>query len=426
MKKKPDQLRINAGFQEDARGLMFFDEHTAKITDLSGVRLLHCGVDTVRQLYRGVVRPEVLAIFDEKPGLVTFAGYRWHSGRVSRDSGYQYKLQNADLGLILLIKNFNSKADSFGTHLKIEVSPHAVDGRSPARLQDQLDHLAGEVLSNAERNQCAVHIALDVQGWVPPSDFQARLHCKAQSQRRLDGVKSLGWEETSAVYGRGQSFLFGSAGGLQLAVYNKTLQARSIDKLDYWEGVWRRRDSFDECDPLNYDPAQPVFRIELRFHHSIVAQFASGSCSVHDGDFLNTHDFDGIAPHLDGLFQYGLENFRYLSRPGQFDPFWSLLRQDARVSVEVDSLLDETHYKRHYKTARGFSGKSVDLLMGNFISLAARHQIGAKKAFEAIQQLPVWPVILDHYQSKELTVRDIYKKIKESLEERNVRWGMAV
>ena len=134
-----DQIRVDHQFKESATGRVFFDQKTAKITDLTKVRLLRCGVDTVRQLYRGMIRPEIMALF-EKPGtLVDFAGQRWHSGRVGRDSGYQYKLQNADLGIILLVKNFNAKLDCIGPHLKIEVSPHAIDSLSPERLQARLD-----------------------------------------------------------------------------------------------------------------------------------------------------------------------------------------------------------------------------------------------------------------------------------------------
>ena len=59
---------------EDSRSRLFVDPGTARIADLSNVRLLHCGVDTVRQLYRGLIRPEVMALF-EKPGvMVEFAG----------------------------------------------------------------------------------------------------------------------------------------------------------------------------------------------------------------------------------------------------------------------------------------------------------------------------------------------------------------
>lgn len=56
----------------------------------------------------------------------------------------------------------------------------------------------------------------------------------------------------------------GSAGGVQLAIYNKTEQAHATDKLDYWESVWKRRDSFDDSDPDNYNPDQDVWRVELR------------------------------------------------------------------------------------------------------------------------------------------------------------------
>src|SRR5690606_6757142 len=104
-------------------------------------------------------------------------------------------------------------------------------------------------------------------------------------------------------------------GGIQLAIYNKTLQARATDKLDYWEGVWRRRDSFDEGDPLNYDPEQPVWRIELRYHHSIVQQLASGSVDVRTGEPIETDSYSAFAGHLDGLWRYGLSQFKLLARP---------------------------------------------------------------------------------------------------------------
>lgn len=87
-----DQLRVDNEFNESATGRLFFDDKTAVFTDLSKVRLLRCGVDTVRQLYRGLIRPEIMALFETPGAIVNFAGQRWHSGRVGRDSGYQYKL----------------------------------------------------------------------------------------------------------------------------------------------------------------------------------------------------------------------------------------------------------------------------------------------------------------------------------------------
>ncbi len=129
---------------------------------------------------------------------------------------------------------------------------------------------------------------------------------------------------------------------------------------------------------------------------------------------------------MDGLWRYGLGQFKLLARPGYFQPIWTLIREDVRVDLPVDSLLDETEYKRYYKTSRGFSGKNVELFLGNFVSLLARERVGAKKAFDRLQDWECWPVIRDHYAAKEMTEHDIYKHIKALLEERSVRWGRAV
>ena len=324
-----DQRRLDREFKETPTGRLFFDSMTARITDLSNIRILACSVDTVRQLYRGLIRPEVMSLFHKPGTIVDFAGQRWHSGRVSKDSGYQYKLQNADLGFILLVKNFNAKIENIGPHLKIEVSPHAIDTFSPERLQARMDFYAEQILTNIERNQCAVHLALDLQGWQPPADLVARMHCRARAARDISGIKEIQWTLESATYGKGQSYLFGSAGGVQLGIYNKTEQARAIDKLDYWENVWRRRDSFDEADPDNYNPAQDVWRVELRYHHSIIQQFASGSFDLQTGSTIQTDSYAAFAPHLDGLWRYGLRQFKLLARPGYFEPIWTLIREDV-------------------------------------------------------------------------------------------------
>lgn len=405
---------------------IFLDPETTRILDLSAVRLLRCGVDTVRQLYRGMIRPEIMALFDKPGTLVDFAGQRWHSGRVGRDSGYQYKLQNADLGIILLVKNFNATLENVGPHLKIEVSPHTIDNLSPERLQARLDFYASELMTHVQVNQCAVHLALDLQGWEPSDDLVQNMHCRARAMRDISGIKELNWTLESATYGRGQSYIFGSVSGVQLAIYNKTLQARATDKLDYWESVWRRRDSFDDQDPDNYNPAQPVWRVELRFHHSVIQQFASGSLDVKTGKLIDTRTFEAFAGHLDGLWRYGLGQFKLLDRPGYFAPIWTLFREDVRVDLPVDSLLDDTEYKRYYKTSRGFSGKNVELFLGNFVSLLARERVGARKAFYRLKDWECWPVIRDHYAAKGMDEDRLYQHIKGILEERHVRWGRAV
>ncbi len=427
MRKAVDQIRVDLqSGQECPHSRLFFDPKAARMTNLSKVRLLGCRVDTVRQLYRGMVRPEVLALFEES-GLVSFVGHQWHAGRVSRDSGYQYKLQNNDLGFVLLLKNFNVKADVIGAHMKIEVSPHAIQSSPPDVLQEWMDRFAKAALECMEANQCAVHLALDVQGWQPPKDLMDRLLCRARTRRSITGISEVFYDGEAVSYGNGQSFLFGSASGMQLAIYNKSLQAYSIDKLDYWQSVWKTMDNpFAPDDDQNYDAKAPVWRVELRFHHSIVQQFADGSASMDTGAMIDSRTYRELAPHLDGLFQYGLESFRLCSSKGVFDAFWTLLRQDTKVSVPAVSLAGRTHYKRHYKTSQGFSGKNVDLFLGNFISLVARERVGAKKAFASLRNWECWPVIRDHYADKGMDERALYKRIKQLLEERIVRWGRAV
>lgn len=248
-------LEENGDFHKSPKGMLFMDPLNGQFTDLSGVRILRCGVDTVRQLYNGKLRPEVMALFDLSVDVVEFAGYEWSKGRIGRDSGYQYRLQNAEMGLILLIKNHNIKVDTIGSHLKIEVSPHAIDGADPRILQGVLDDLAAAVLSHCETNQAAVHIALDVQGWTPPADLVDRMHCRSRRVRQISGIERIEFDGNASVYGRGETYMFGSANGLQLSIYNKTLQARATDKLDYWESVWAtlNGDPFGDGDPA-YNP----------------------------------------------------------------------------------------------------------------------------------------------------------------------------
>lgn len=271
-----------------------------------------------------------------------------------------------------------------------------------------------------------MHIALDLQGWAPPADLVARMHCRARAIRDISGINEIQWTLESATYGKGQSFLFGSAGSVQLGIYNKTLQARAHDKLDYWEQVWKRRDSFDSSDPQNYNPDQDVWRVELRYHHSVIQQFASGSVDLQSGQIIESNSYSAFAPHLDGLWRYGLRQFKLLARPGYFEPIWTLIRDDVRVDLPVDSLVEKTEYRRSYKTSRGFSGKNVELFLGNFVSLLARERVGASRAFHRLKDWECWPVIRDHYAAKGMDEGALYKHIKGILEERHIRWGRAV
>lgn len=423
MKKPKHYQRLNADLSPDDKGRFFIDAKEPAFCDLSAVNILRCGVDTVRQLYRGVLKPGILTLFDKE--FAFLGGYEWATGRISRDSGYQYRLQNADLGLILLVKNFNVKIDSPGPHLKVEVSPHLIDEKSPKQLQVMIDALAHELLDTVDYNQSAVHLAIDVQGWEPPADIVARMHCRSRAVRQFDGVDTVDFAGLSCTYGRGETYMFGSASGLQLCIYNKTLQAKATDKLDFWESVWRSQGNpFDDEDPSNYNSELPVWRVEFRFHHSVVQQFSEGSTI--GGKAAGFQNFAELAPHLDGLLQYGFDAFKLLHRPGYYAPIWTLLAQDVRVQCGVDSFLDDTDYQRYYKTSSGFSGKNIELLLGNAISLAARERLTAEETVNALKTLPFWDTIAKFYDDKGKDEAALIEHIAKLLKERYLRWGRAV
>lgn len=405
-------IELDDDLQESPWGKLFVDPATGLTFDLRNVEVVHFGTDTIRQLYKGQIQPDVLGLFDEQ-GIVSFAGERWSAGRIGRDSGYQFRLQNADLGIILLIKSFHAQKDAIGPHLKIEVSPHCIRSHTPDSLQAFINQLAEQVLIRPQAEQCAVHIAMDIQGWKPPKDFETRLHCRSRKVRSYHGIDSVEFDTSSAVYGRGESFLFGSPASIQLAVYDKTAEAKLRDKLDYWRSVWSEKDT--------YDDEQGVYRIELRFHHSVVQQFSEGSVDQTTGEILNFHDYATLYDHLDALWRYGCESYKYLHRPGLYDPFWTLISRQA-YPLETETV----DYKRYYKSASGYSGKNVELLLGNFISCAARHRMSHCQAWKALESLPFFDLILDHYRDKGKKTWELKKHVRQLLEERYIRYGKAI
>lgn len=423
MKKPVHMERFNHDIEPDDKGRLFYS--SSKFADLSAIKILRCGVDTVRQLYKGFLKPKINEMIENSGGVVHFGGYDWVANRSGRDSGYQFKLQNSDLGLILLMKNYNVKNTVHGPHLKIEVSPHLIEEKSPGSLQSMIDNLANEVLDDIDYNQSAIHLAIDVQGWQPPADIVARMHCRSRAVRQFDGVETVDFSGLSCTYGRGETYMFGSASGLQLCIYNKTKQAKATDKLDYWRSVWTQSDNpFDDTDTNNYDDTVPVWRIEFRYHHSVIQQFSDGI--IVNGKSAPFHTFHAASYHLDGLLAYGFDAFKLLDSPSTFSPIWTLLSQDTRIMTGSDSLLDQTDYRRYYKTSTGFSGKNVELMLGNAISLAARERLDGKTTINALKTLPFWPTIRDHYQDKGMNEVDLAAHIEALLQDRYLRWGRAV
>ena len=60
--KIKDFARLDLNGEHNRLGRIFVDPGTAEIVDLSKVKILACSVDTVRQLYRGLIRPEIMCL----------------------------------------------------------------------------------------------------------------------------------------------------------------------------------------------------------------------------------------------------------------------------------------------------------------------------------------------------------------------------
>lgn len=411
--------------EECPKGRLF--HHNGAFVDLSTVRLLGFYVDTVRQLYKGTVNSEfyefVMTSFSDKKDHIRCFGYDWMLGRNSRDSGYQFRLQNNDLGVIILFKSFHSKPDTSYTHCKIELSPHYIESRSPSALQEHIDTFAAKILDDAQPHQCAPHLAVDLQGFFPGKEFSSKIKCKSRRIVQMDAIETASWDlnEISTTYGRGQSFLFGSASGLQMGVYNKTVQAKAIDKLDYMQDKWKTS-SGSHIDPENgYNSEIDVFRFELRFHHSVIQQFCDGSIDHSNGSnpLEGAKTYRELAPYLQKLWEYGVNAFKLMYNTTTLDPFWSILQEE--VKFQAPDPIFNIEMKRHYKTAQGFSGKNVDLFMGNWISLCARQRKPAREVWRELKSLSTFPTIQEHYDSKGIYSKDLKAKIKKALKDRELR-----
>lgn len=415
--------------EDDPKGKIFLSACGQQILDR--VRILHAGVDTVRQLYAGTPR---LALFDQiieryqegRGSTITLFGTLWAVGAGSTGSGYRYRLQNNALGVIVFLGARHSKMDGLGNHLKIELSPHFIIERTPEAVQVYLDGIAKNLLEHVEPVGVAVHLALDVQGWEPPSDFMPRFVTRSKKIMRIDGIQTLEFNhsEIATTYGKGETYMFGTASALQCCIYNKAKQAHARDKLDFWQGVWGceyiSEGSGDEAYP-GYDSTRDVWRIEFRFHQSVLREFAQGNPYNPDtGECLDmAHGFKRFidtVPHLTGLWRSALQTYRLDHQKNLIDATWQLLQEDARFYGHSVTCL----YRRERKTPGLGNEKNVALVVGNLISLYARQGFGIRQAMAGLQQCGAWEDIREYYRRRKVSSDQLRQLIEDRLIQRRL------
>lgn len=344
--------------------------------DLSGVRVLHTGVDTVKQLYNCLLRSDVLCFisdhYDMKPGTsISLGGVDWKITRSSKQSGYQWILKNLDVGFVVLLKSFYADENLNASHIKIEVTPQTIYSEyTPDNLTSVLNRVAALFATQIKPNGIAAHIAVDLKGFDVPQDFEQRLVAKAKRQYRVNNISNvqISLNETAAVYGNGQTYTFGSAGALQLCIYEKDQEVIKSDKLDFWEDVWGKVPSVNDSSLPEYQHGDSVRRIEARFHHSIIREFCHGSKNTKTGELLEINTFSDLCEHLTALWRYTLNNFRLQHSSSYVDPLWQLLGED----VEIYPPVPNWDYKRGKKQPNSSSGRNVAFWLGNVLRLMAR------------------------------------------------------
>lgn len=373
-----------------------FAHPDGSIWDSSQIKVIHHGIDTIKQLYQGLVDMDmfdsVQKIYDAGVGNeIEIDGYKWRVGS-GRRGGYRYSLNCRDLGLFVLFGSFYTEPNYHGHHLKIECSPNFILLRTVDEIQNDLDNLAKVFISQVLCTNCAIHICADVQGWVPEHDLDRCMVTKAKRVFKASGASEAVFENHAIAYvwGRGETFTFGSVDALQFSVYDKGKEANDTGDLDFWVQKWQLKQNA-MFKPV-YDPEKPVTRLEARYHHSVIAQFARGMS-------LDLRSFKAVSEHLTGLWRYALTNFRLDASPTYIDPFWQFMRDDLIFFHDAKAI----EYKRSFKKPDDAglpSDRSIMICFGQLAAIYGKNKYSISKAIGHLMQSGIWSNLCSLYVSR--------------------------
>lgn len=130
--------------------------------------------------------------------------------------------------------------------------------------------------------------------------------------------------------------------------------------------------------------------------------------------------------HLQGLFGYACEAYKLLARDAVYDPFWSLIMQDVKITGRSRPADRTRRIPPLPQDDHGILRQELRDVPGP-VHLPDR--TGAhprKKAIESAHRLEFWHVIEDHYLAKGWTRRELEQYIKHLISDRYLRRGYAV
>ncbi|WP_221801891.1 hypothetical protein [Oceanobacter mangrovi] len=352
--------------------------------DLSGMRFLWAGIDSIRQLYicnlRADLLPAIARHYEVSDSdVIDIGGYEWKLTSSGKKSGYKFIFKNLELGFVVLVKSMYKEADQRGPHIKIEATPQIIDHLGPQRLTKRLREIANLFGETIEANGLAVHLAVDMKGLELPEDFERKLVTHSRRSYKAHGIADISnhtISEMAVTYGKNETFMFGSPTSIQMCLYDKTLEALKSDKLAFCEGLWMRTPSIEDVLTTEYrdgsdgNEADQVKRLEFRIHHSIIREFENGSVNG-SGKQLSIREPADLIKHLQALWDYCLNAYRLQHSATYLHPIWQKIAEDVRFAFLDGS--DGWIYKRSQKkSADGPSRRNVAMWLGNVMKLSAR------------------------------------------------------
>lgn len=374
-------------------GNVFYTERLSAEYDLTGLRFLARGIDTIRQLFNCSLRGDVFNRIsnhweDATADVITIGGIDWKLTSSGKSSGYKYILKNLDAGVVVLLKSMYCEGDKHGGHLKIEATPQLIHRLGLEKLTSYLREIGSLFADTLEASGVSVHLFCDMKGLVLPDNFEESLVTHAKRNLKVSAISSAHFEVAEAAfsYGKGQTYMFGSSGTVQLCIYDKTAEAVKSDKLDHCESLWRECPSLDDPFVPEYRDGRDggeqdtVHRIEFRLHHTVIKSFENGRFNetqvlddlgnvVEPGEVVSIREARDLKKHLQGIWLYCLKAFRLQHSTSYIHPIWQMLEED----IGWFGMQNDWGYKRSPKKSPGVvSRRNVAMWIGNWLRLAAR------------------------------------------------------
>ena len=410
-----------------------FGFKNGKFESLEELVILNIAVDTVRQLYKGTISRQIdyalqtltmdgaqIIIKDEinKANDINIRHFNipfdCKISKMGKNSGYRYKLQNNEVGIIILIGSYFRKVDEEFSHLKIELSPHFISQRSPQDIHNYCENIAQLYLENHHAEAISVHLCVDVQGWEMPNHMDDHIITRSKRIRTYRGIDDIRFEGMDAVlsmYGRNETLMVGNANALQLSIYRKDIEIKKTDKVDYYHDIW------ESYSLGQFDKEKPVTRFEFRFHHSIIKEFERGQ-----GEDIKT--YIELEQYLNDLWLYGLKNIRY-QEGGIVMPIWMILMQD----IEFNSSDIRQEFKRKQAVAKTDTTaitRNLGLFLGNYLTIRCRSGIKFNQIQNEIKKMAIMGQIRDHLLESRQDEGMFFEKLKHKYLERCIASNYSV